>query len=907
MAVVPAAKGFFATVGAALGTAAGRMVLYSALSYGLSKITKKSVGNDRVNAGGDGARVGVVNGTTEYQALIFGEIKTSGVLVFYGSGGTGNNELWYVIAHAGHQCEAILEYYVGDKRIDISQVNATTGAVSHPEFLDNGNNQLYIRSYLGTHNQAADATLITKAPEWTSAHQGVGVCYTIFHLVTSDTVWKSGSPSYFGVRLRGMRLYDPRFDSTNGGAGSQRYADPTTWTFSRNSALARRAYLTGGSKYFSTSTALPILGMGESNSRIDDAYTIAAANVCDELVGGLGSIVFVAGTRFLEITGTGLTKTVEFKYSTQSTGVISLHHHAYVALPSTTIDITCVLETANSYMRFGLIDNPAKLNLFDNPNTISYSFEAASIGGPSINIYESSTSVGTYGSYVLGTTLLRITYDGTNVRYYVDGALVRTVGKTGELYVALILGLYQDKATITFANVFSESRYTCDALLSCGDSHMQNTQIIDSSMLGNCPYVNGKHRIYAGAYDTPSVTITDDDIVGTVDEVNGPTTENLWNAVSGTFYDEVNNWQLMPFPTQKQSSYQTDDGGEYIERPIELRATRGSCRAQRIASVILRQSRNKLTLSFSALRPKAMRIARHETFLLDSPEMGYTNLPMRCLNWRLLPSGLIAMDAKVESSSTWADPSTSDYIDPGSGLSFYDSTEAPAPATNLTITAFPTVLAVVVTRPAPLQPGETVRLYESTSSTPFSGSTLIAEATSTVFQIPRRDTATRYYWAEFRRNGQVSSAYPSGAGVSGAADLVQTGDIEDNAATDIYTSSRNSISIVNTDNVVNVAGATLDYDDAVQITAEVSFDCRLVSGTSGLAYLGIDEAFSFGNYSSVTIENTQWERKSITSGTVFSYSVAKPVALYAYSVTPPSGLTTIELSNVSIVISVIKK
>jgi len=42
----------------------------------------------------------------------------------------------------------------------------------------------------------------------------------------------------FGAQVRGRRVYDPRLDSTAGGSGSQRLANPATWTWSINPALA---------------------------------------------------------------------------------------------------------------------------------------------------------------------------------------------------------------------------------------------------------------------------------------------------------------------------------------------------------------------------------------------------------------------------------------------------------------------------------------------------------------------------------------------------------------------------------------------------------------------------------------------------------------------------------------------
>jgi hypothetical protein len=43
--------------------------------------------------------------------------------------------------------------------------------------------------------------------------------------------------------VHGLKLYDPRLDSTNGGSGSHRYSDPTTWAYSNNPILISRYIL----------------------------------------------------------------------------------------------------------------------------------------------------------------------------------------------------------------------------------------------------------------------------------------------------------------------------------------------------------------------------------------------------------------------------------------------------------------------------------------------------------------------------------------------------------------------------------------------------------------------------------------------------------------------------------------
>jgi len=81
----------------------------------------------------------------------------------------------------------------------------------------------------------------------------------------------SGFPAVRAI-WRGRQLYDPRLDSTAGGSGPQRLADPATWAWSQNWALILADYL-----------ASSLYGMGRT---LDWDSVAVVADVCDEDVAG---------------------------------------------------------------------------------------------------------------------------------------------------------------------------------------------------------------------------------------------------------------------------------------------------------------------------------------------------------------------------------------------------------------------------------------------------------------------------------------------------------------------------------------------------------------------------------------------------------------------------------------------
>ena len=54
-------------------------------------------------------------------------------------------------------------------------------------------------------------------------------------------------------------------------------------------------------------------------------------------------------------------------------------------------------------------------------------------------------------------------------------------------------------------------------------------------MAGKMSYVNGKFCVFAGASQTPSLTITDDDLLSELNISTNPNAGNLFNSVLNLF------------------------------------------------------------------------------------------------------------------------------------------------------------------------------------------------------------------------------------------------------------------------------------------------------------------------------------------------------------------------------------
>lgn len=127
-----------------------------------------------------------------------------------------------------------------------------------------------IRSYLGTPTQSIGGDLSAEYPgklRPTDHYRGIPIQW--MDCIYDPDVFPQGRPTLTAL-FRGAKLYDPRKDSTvPGGSGSHRWANPSTWEWSRNPALQVLRYAT-----WEFGMAIPV-------QDVSMADVIEAANACD--------------------------------------------------------------------------------------------------------------------------------------------------------------------------------------------------------------------------------------------------------------------------------------------------------------------------------------------------------------------------------------------------------------------------------------------------------------------------------------------------------------------------------------------------------------------------------------------------------------------------------------------------
>lgn len=613
-AIVP----FFTALGATAATAASlaaitQVILINIALGAISRLLAKKPRTQRpaVNV--------TVRNPIENRKLVWGTVRVGGSFLFYDVSGTNNKYLWYVIAVAGHQISAIKDVWLDSQRVANSVIGggaAGGGAVPSGVFAD----RLWIYKHLGESGQNVDPELNQAFAEITNDHRCRGIGLIVVKMEHDPEKFPQGAPQSVTALIDGALVYDPRKDSTNGGSGTHRRENPSTWEFGsgalaigRNPALIWRWFNSGGSVHNDKTSRLVRYGLRVQDTRIPDNYVVAAANACDEMLTGA------------------------------------------VAPPSG-----------------------------------------------------------------------------------------------------------------------SQPRYRCDLEVSTGESRREILEDILATMAGTHVVVHGKHRVFAGVYDSPTHDFTELDLYGQLEIEDTVDHDRRYNRVAGVFRAANNEWTEQTTPFRTDAQYEAQDGGVVLPIEIDLRGVTDQHQAQRLCEIKLRKSRMMRTIKMiGALN--LMRVSLYETLTFSFTRYGWQNRIFRCLEKQLEfreDAGRVSLLCQREDPGVYADMLTADYTTGTSDTDVFRN-ETPDPPSGLRTIPQENGFLCEFAAPAVLFPGSTYEARISSSSS-MSSPTTIYGGPDLQFFVSRTSTANAYVQVRTVRNGVPSDWHPLTKGVRGNARSIAT-------------------------------------------------------------------------------------------------------------------------------------
>jgi hypothetical protein len=173
----------------------------------------------------------------------------------------------------------------------------------------------------------------------------------------------------------------------------------------------------------------------------------------------------------------------------------------------------------------------------------------------------------------------------------------------------------------------TERRYACGGVITLSQTPKSIIEAMLTAMAGDCGSQAGQWQILAGAWRTPTITLTDDDIVDQGFELTTRVSQSdNFNAVRGKFVSPVNDWQPDDFPAYESAAYLAEDGGQRKYDDIDLPFTTSASAAQRLAKIKLERQRRQMTVALSG-KLTAWRVTVGDTVMLTYARWGFAAKP----------------------------------------------------------------------------------------------------------------------------------------------------------------------------------------------------------------------------------------------------------------------------------------
>lgn len=272
-------------------------------------------------------------------------------------------------------------------------------------------------------------------------------------------------------------------------------------------------------------------------------------------------------------------------------------------------------------------------------------------------------------------------------------------------------------AAVSVPGALTQPRYSCNGLIFTTEVFTENVKTFTNAMLGRCAYRDGKWRIYAGGWQTPTFTINKSDWISGLAIRFEQGKKKRFNMMRTWFVDPLREWQRVECNPRFNLTYQAADGNEQIPAETDQPLCTEEYEAQRKGEFLLRQSRNQIVVS-GRLPPRMRDIALWDTGYIVMDQFGWSTKTFRCVGFESNPDGSVDATFAEEQSTDWIDLSAGEYNAASiAGLPAINSTQ---PGSSLAYEVFSTG-AAKITGVAYVNTVTSLALYKDGAGSPITG------------------------------------------------------------------------------------------------------------------------------------------------------------------------------------------
>ena len=185
---------------------------------------------------------------------------------------------------------------------------------------------------------------------------------------------------------------------------------------------------------------------------------------------------------------------------------------------------------------------------------------------------------------------------------------------------------------ITLAAGGTEKRYTTNGPFLTSETPNEIILELVTAMAGTFYYSQGQWGVDAGAYSSPVLTLTEDDLLGAMTVATRNSRRDNFNAVEGTYSGEVTNYMESDYPKITSETFVTEDNGEEVIQTIPFDYTATPSMAQRLAKIALYRSRQQLTMT-GTFGSKALQVKVGDNINITNSRLGFSSKPFEVADW----------------------------------------------------------------------------------------------------------------------------------------------------------------------------------------------------------------------------------------------------------------------------------
>lgn len=229
----------------------------------------------------------------------------------------------------------------------------------------------------------------------------------------------------------------------------------------------------------------------------------------------------------------------------------------------------------------------------------------------------------------------------------------------------------------------SAARYTCDGMFRSDQDRDSTRQQLEDTMAGYSLESGGVWRILAGAWTTPVLALTDDDLLApiTVVQTCNPGTAR-YNGARGTYVNLTRTGVSEDFKQYQNAVFRANDQKDKF-LDLVLPFTTAHARTHQIARVLVEQSRGGFVLQ---IHPKmlAWHLQPGDRIVLTSVLYGFANKPFRVQDWSYSMSSPLSFQV-IEDEEAFYDTADEVLRDPSPNTNLPNPFLLPQPPLDLQV------------------------------------------------------------------------------------------------------------------------------------------------------------------------------------------------------------------------------